>query len=93
MFSHQDFIINKISFSRKGEVKLELTDDSVYPLYWYGSKIQDYWIDNNWRKLLKKGMEVRLWTIQSSRVMGMQCLLKGQWVDAWCVGNRFGNER
>jgi len=61
----------------------------VYPLYWYGSKIQDYWIDNNWRKLLKKGMEVRLWTIQSSRVIGMQCLLKGQWVDAWCVGNDF----
>lgn len=90
MFYPQERTIKSIKINRR-EKKVEYIFDDKSE--WSSGDISNYWTNNDWAKILKPGLRVKLWTIQVTRVIGIQVLLNDMWTDAWCVGNDFKNRR
>ena len=90
MFSPQEHRIKSVKINRR-ERKVEYVFDDNSE--WCSGDISNYWTNNDWAKILKPGLRVTLWTIQLTRVIGLQVFLKAGWTDAWCVGNDFGEKK
>ena len=88
MFSSKDFVIESVEFFDTGRVGFKFKDNTEYS----SCKYKDFYRIRDWKTILKKGVKVRLWTIQASIVVGVQVFIYDKWVDMWTAVNDFDEE-
>jgi hypothetical protein len=90
MFDKDEVVITAIKWDGEDAVEFEFNGNMM----WCGAKAKDFWQIQDWKKVLKVGTTMYLWCIQSSRVIGMQCVTEsGEVVDVWCCANDFDYEK
>lgn len=88
MFEPRVETIEKVTWDGDGHVLFQ-TSGGV----WCGSKRKDFWYpDDNWEKLLKTGVQIRIWTVSWSIILGFEALLNGKWRSVWCMANNFSSK-
>lgn len=90
MFDNHIARITKIEFDKadiNGPVKFDTTTGS------FVVQRKDFWaaFDHDWEKELTPGTNLRIWTVQGSRMAGIEVLrpIENQWYGLWFAGNNF----
>lgn len=93
MFTQRVVKIVKVTFPKKDsdEVAFEFTDHSG----WAGAKLKDFWKIRKWKDVLYAGVDIRLWTVQYSTVVGFEVWdeKRQEWAGVWCAANDFETEK
>lgn len=87
MFKSEIKIIKEIEFDKENYVKFGFND-----MIWQGAKRKDFFYNEcDWQSLLVPGTVLRLWSIQTSRVIGIEFLdeNKKEFKNVWVAGNDF----
>ena len=90
MFESRIEKIDSIKWDGENHVEIN-SDGGVF----CGAKRKDFWNpDNNWEDIIVPGVNIRLWTVQYSRVIGFEVLKKSkkllaEWEPVWCCTNNF----
>lgn len=86
MFTPREIEIEEIKFN--GEDNIHITDKDGWS--WSGMKRKDLFnSDDDWENLLVVGTKLRQWTIQFSRVIGVEYWNGKEWDALWVQGNDF----
>lgn len=86
MFENRIEIVREVRWSGEGRVELETDVASIFA----GASRKDFFCpEDDWESRIKPGARLRYWTIQYSRVMGIEWLDGQKWVPMWAAGNDF----
>lgn len=89
MFTPYEYTVEKVQWNGEGHVEIRTTDRGEFS----GMNRKDFFnAEEDWESRIVPSAKLRYWTIQFSRVIGVEWWDGNEWQAIWVKGNDFGTK-